>query len=135
VHSYFELPEAAQTERMLRAIGHPSVDAIAHPFGRQIGHRAPMALDLDALAKGAAEQGVWLEVNAQPERLDLDDVACRRAIQLGVTILIDTDAHSAAEFQFMRWGVGQARRGWATNANVANTWPLERLLRSLRRAR
>jgi len=83
----------------------------------------------------AVMAGVWVEVNAQPERLDLDDAACRRAGQLGATFVVNTDAHSTAELGFMRWGVDQARRGWVDRTHVANTWPLERLLGNRRRVR
>jgi DNA polymerase (family 10) len=109
------------------------VDVIAHPTARQLGRRAGIDIDLDRVARAAVDNGVWLEVNAQPERLDLDDAACRHAISLGATIVIDTDAHSTAELGFMHWGVDQARRGWADRASVANTRPLERLLKTLRR--
>jgi DNA polymerase (family 10) len=135
IHSRFTLPMATQTRRLLRAIAHPSVDIIAHPTSRLIGRRAPIDFDREQVFRAAADAGVWLEVDAQPERLDLDDAACRRAIGLGVTLEISTDAHATAELGFMRWGVDQARRGWVDAAHVANTRPLARLLRSLRRAR
>jgi DNA polymerase (family 10) len=92
-------------------------------------------VDLEPVIAAAVEAGVWLEVNAQPERLDLDDAACRMAVAAGATIAIDTDAHATAELGFMRWGVDQARRGWATAERVANTLPLARLLERLHRAR
>ena len=74
-------------------------------------------------------------MNAQPERLDLDDAACRVAASLGAVFVVNTDAHSASELRFMRWGIDQARRGWVEAARVANSWPLARMLRSRRRAR
>ena len=135
VHSSFALDRAAQTKRFLRAIEHRHVDILAHPTARQIGRRAPIEFDLDAVLGAAVQAGVWLEVNAQPERLDLDDAACRRAASLGAVFVVNTDAHSTAELRFMRWGIDQARRGWVEGAKVANTWPLPRLLRSLRRSR
>jgi DNA polymerase (family 10) len=133
IHSGFELSRAAQTKRLLRAIAHPAVHVIAHPTGRAIGRRQPIALDLDAICHAAAEHDVALEVNGQPERLDLDDIMARRAIDLGVHLVIDTDAHSIAELRFMRWGVDQARRGWVTRRDVLNTKPLAHVLRSLTR--
>jgi DNA polymerase (family 10) len=133
VHGAFTLSREAQTKRIMRAIAHPWVDILAHPTARQIGRRAPIDFDLDAVLTAAVETGVWIEVNAQPERLDLDDSACRRAVDLGVVLVVNSDAHSAAELGFMRWGVDQARRGWAEGTRVANTWPLDRLLRSRRR--
>lgn len=105
----------------------------AHPTARQIGRRQPIQLDLDAVCRAATENGVVLEINAQPERLDLDDTAWRRAIELGVLLAIDTDAHSTAELRFMRWGVDQARRGWAERRHVLNTKPLTQLLGLLKR--
>jgi DNA polymerase (family 10) len=135
VHSSFALGRAAQTQRFLRAIEHRHVDILAHPTARQIGRRAPIEFDLDAVLGAAVQAGVWLEVNAQPERLDLDDAACRRANSSGAVFVVNTDAHSTAELRFMRWGIDQARRGWVEGATVANTWTLPRLLRSLRRAR
>jgi DNA polymerase (family 10) len=134
IHSYFTLSREAQTARILRAITHPSVDVLAHPLGRQIGRRAAMDVDLDKILRAAIESGVWLEIDAQPERLDLDDISARHALELGATLVIDSDAHSVAELGFMRWGVDQARRGWITAARTVNTWPLSRLLRHLRRA-
>jgi DNA polymerase (family 10) len=135
IHSAFGLSRSAQTARVLRAIENPHVDILAHPTSRLIGRRAPIDFDLDQVVAAAVNAGVWLEIDAQPERLDLDDGACRRATAQGATIVISTDAHSISELGFMRWGVDQARRGWVERARVANTWPLERLLRSLRRSR
>ena len=135
VHSHFRLPRPEQTARVLRALRHPAVDALAHPTARLIGRRAPIALDLDAVCAAAADEGKMLEVNAQPERLDLDDVATHLAVQRGVTLTLGTDAHAAGELGFMRWGVDQARRGWATKHDVANTRPLAKLVALLHGAR
>jgi len=135
VHTSLALSRAAQTRRVLRALRHPAVDILGHPTGRLLGRRDPIALDLDAIARSAAEQGVLLEVNAQPERLDLDDSSVQTALHLGARLVVSTDAHATAELRFMRWGVDQARRGWATAAAVANTQPLERLLTELHRGR
>jgi DNA polymerase (family 10) len=135
VHSAFDLPERDQTRRVLRAIRHPAVDVLAHPTSRLIGRRGALRLDLEQLARVAAEEGVLLEVNAQPDRLDLDDVAVRAALGAGATLVISTDAHAVAELGFMRWGVDQARRGWAERERIANTRPLAALLKLLRRGR
>jgi DNA polymerase (family 10) len=135
VHSGFDLSERAQTERVLRALRHPSVDVLAHPTGRLIGRRGAIRLDLEQVCRVAAEHGVLLEVNAQPDRLDLDDLAVHAALGWGATLVISTDAHAVAELGFMRWGVDQARRGWAVKDRVANTRALERLLRLLHRGR
>lgn len=135
LHSRLDLPRQEQTRRVLRALRHPSVDVLGHPTGRLIGRRGGAALDLEALVKAAAEHGVALEVNAQPDRLDLDDVACHAAIGHGARIAVSTDAHGVPELGFMRWGVGQARRGWAEKEHVVNTLPLDALLKRLHRAR
>jgi DNA polymerase (family 10) len=135
LHSHFDLPEREQTRRVLRALEHPSVDVLAHPSGRAIGHRPPVDLDWDAVFHAARSRGILLEVNAQPERLDLDDVLCQAALAKGVKITIATDAHDVSELGFLQWGVDQARRGWARKADVVNTLPLAKLLRRLHRQR
>ncbi|HZK78863.1 MAG TPA: PHP domain-containing protein, partial [Gemmatimonadaceae bacterium] len=133
IHSHFNLSREEQTSRMLRAIAHPGVHMIAHPTARIIGRRQSLSLDLEAIFRAAADENVILEVNAQPERLDLDDMAIRRAIEMGVILSIDTDAHSVAELRFMRWGVDQARRGWAERRNILNTRSLTQLLKLLKK--
>jgi DNA polymerase (family 10) len=135
IHSGFDLPEREQTRRVLRALEHRSVDLLGHPTGRLIGHRGPVRLDWDRVYAAAAARGILLEVNAQPDRLDLDDVQVRAALEHGVTLAISTDAHAVAELRFMRWGVDQARRGWVTADRVSNTRPLAQLLERLHRAR
>lgn len=120
------------TERMLAAVRNPHVDIIGHPTGRLIGAREGADLDMDAVLAAAAESGVALEINANPKRLDLSDVHARRAVELGVPITINTDAHAPAHLDFIEYGVGQARRGWVQPADVINTWPAERLLGWLR---
>jgi DNA polymerase (family 10) len=135
VHSAFDRSERDQTRRIIQAIRHRSVDVLAHPTGRLIGRRGGMRLDLEQIAHVAAEQGVLLEVNAQPDRLDLDDVAGRGALAAGAMLVISTDAHAVAELGFMRWGVDQARRAWAEKQRVANTRPLGGLLKLLHRGR
>jgi DNA polymerase (family 10) len=120
---------------VLRALAHPAADILGHPTGRIIGRRAGIALDFDAVARAAADHGVMLEVNAQPERLDLDDLAARAAVERGVRLVIGSDAHAAAELGFLRWGVDQARRGWVEKRDVANALPLPRLRKFLHGAR
>ncbi|MBI4501092.1 MAG: DNA polymerase/3'-5' exonuclease PolX [Gemmatimonadetes bacterium] len=134
IHSGFDLPEPKQTERVLRALDHRSVDILGHPTGRILNRRSPIALDLERVLRAAAERGIMLEVNAQPDRLDLDDVSVRAAIEVGVRLVISSDAHAAAELRFMRWGVDQARRGWARKEDIANTLPF-REFRKLLHAR
>jgi DNA polymerase (family 10) len=135
IHSKFDLPEREQTERVLRALRHPAVDVLGHPTGRLLGRRSPMRLALDQVIETAAAHGVLLEVNAQPERLDLDDVSIRAAVARGVRVVVSTDAHAATGLRAMRWGVEQARRGWARPEDVANTLPLARFLKLLHRGR
>ncbi len=131
LHAKLDLEPAKQTERVLKALSHPNVDVFAHPTGRLINGRRGARFDFDRMVKAAVDHGVLLEVDAQPERLDLDDVSVRAAITAGARIIIDTDAHSPAELRFMRWGVDQARRGWAEKADVANTRPLSRFVKLL----
>jgi DNA polymerase (family 10) len=129
LHSAFDLPSADQTRRIVRALRHPAVDVFAHPTGRLIGRRPGASFDLEEVCRVAAGEGKLLEVNGQPERLDLDDVGARRAIELGVRLTLGTDAHAPNELAMMRWAVDQARRGWASAHDVANTLPLGRLLK------
>jgi DNA polymerase (family X) len=123
LHTSFRISEQEQTERMLRAMEHPLVDAIGHPTGRLIGRRRPYQLDLDRVIAKAVETGTFLEINANPNRRDLSDVYARAAAEAGVTIVIDSDAHGAETLPNMRWGVATARRAWLTAADVANTRP------------
>lgn len=121
------------TKRLLRAIENPHVDMIGHPTGRLIPNREPADLDMDAILDAAAEHDVILEVNAHPARLDLNDVFIRRALELGVKISINTDAHAESDLDLLHFGVSTARRGWATAEQVVNTWPPDRLITWLRR--
>jgi DNA polymerase (family 10) len=135
LHSALSLPRAEQTRRVVRALRHPAVDILGHPTARLLGRRPGVELDMEEVFRVAADRGVILEVNAQPDRLDLDDVAVQAALRHGVRLAVSTDAHAAAELGFMRWGVGQARRGWATAESVVNTRPLAVLLSLLHRSR
>ncbi len=130
LHSALGLAPDRQTARVVRALRHPRVHILAHPTGRLVGGRRGAQFDLDEVCRVAAGEGVFLEINAQPERLDLDDAAARRAVELGCTLVISTDAHSTEELGFMRWGVDQARRAWVPAGQVANTRPLGRLLQA-----
>jgi DNA polymerase (family 10) len=128
------------TARLLKAIESRHVDIIGHPTGRLLPDREGADLDMDAVLRAAADSGVALEINANPERLDLDDVYARRALELGCLLAINTDAHHSDHFDLAHFGVGTARRAWATADNVINTWPTEKLLhwldeRGHRRAR
>ena len=132
VHSYFQLSREKQTERIVRAMDNPLVHILAHPTGRIIGERPPYEVDMEQLLRAAKERGCFVELNAHPDRLDLNDVHARMAGELGVKVAISTDAHRAEDFDLMRFGVDQARRAWLTPAAVLNTlpWPdLQKLLR------
>jgi DNA polymerase (family X) len=121
LHTSFRLGEEKQTDRMLRAMEHPLVDVIGHPTGRLIERRQPYALDIDRVIAKAVETGTFLEINANPDRRDLNDVYARAAAEAGVTLTIDSDAHWPRTLANMRYGVATARRAWLTAANVANT--------------
>jgi len=135
VHGRFNLSRAQQTARILRALENPHVRLLAHPSGRLIGEREPYDVDMLQVMRKARERGTWLELNAHPERLDLIDTHCRMAKDEGVLLAIDSDAHDTAQFANLRFGVGQARRGWIERGDVVNTRPLPELLRLLERAR
>jgi DNA polymerase (family 10) len=136
LHTSFRLSEQEQTERMMRAMEHPLVDAIGHPTGRMIGRREPYALDVDRVIEKAVETGTFLEINANPNRRDLNDVYARAAAEAGATIVIDSDAHGADTLvRNMRYGVATARRAWLTAAQVANTRSWKELDRLRKRGR
>jgi len=133
VHSRFNMSKAAMTRRIVKALRHPGVHILGHPTGRLLGKREPYAVDMDEIAKVARAEGVMVEVNAQPERLDANDLHARMARDAGVTLVIGTDAHAVEELGFMRYGVDQARRGWCRASDIANTLPLARLRTRLAR--
>jgi len=135
VHSGWKMDAAAMTARIVTAMENPWVDCIAHPTGRLIGKREPYDVDMEALLQAAHRLGVAMEINAHPDRLDLKDVHARRAQEVGVKLLINTDAHSADHLQVMHFGVATARRGWIEAKEVLNTLPLSALRRRLRRSR
>ncbi len=128
VHSRFDLEPAEQTERILRAVQHPQVNALAHPTGRQINRRDPMQFDLDAVLQCAEENGVAVEINAHPDRLDLNDIHVAQAREYGCSFVINTDAHRVSDLDLMRYGVEQARRGWLEKRHVWNALPYETLV-------
>jgi len=123
VHTQFSMSATDMTKRVVAAIEHPWIDAIGHPTGRKIQSRAPYALQMETVIAAAAGTGTMLEINAAPDRRDLDDVHARAAAEAGVLILIDSDAHRVATLPNMRWGVATARRAWLTPEHVANARP------------
>jgi DNA polymerase (family 10) len=112
---------------MITAMRNPYVDVIGHPSGRLIDRREPSSFDLAEVLKVAREEGCALEVNSQPERLDLIDTACIAARRAGVKLVISSDSHHPSEFAFLDYGVNQARRGWVEADDVLNTRPLAKL--------
>ncbi len=132
IHSGMNQSEEQITRRILGAIENPNVDIIAHPTCRLLGEREPVAVDLEAVFRAAARHNKALEINAMPSRLDLKDIHAYRARELGVKLALGTDAHSSAHLDFMRFGVGVARRGWCQPQHILNTRPVEEVLSLLR---
>jgi DNA polymerase (family 10) len=131
VHSGFNLSRARQTERILAALERPYLTMLAHPSGRLIDKREPYDVDMLTVIRKAKACGVFLELNAHPERLDLNEVHCRMARDEGVLVSINSDAHSVNEFEHLIYGIGQARRGWLERQHVLNTRPLGALRKML----
>jgi DNA polymerase (family 10) len=133
VHSHFHLPRREMTQRIMRAIQNPNVDILFHPTARALGQRPACDFDMEAVLAAARRTGTVLEIDGQPERLDLKDEHVRRARQLGVKLVIGSDAHNVRELRYASdFGVAVARRGWATKADILNTRPLQELLRALK---
>lgn len=132
IHFDFGLSRERQTRRLLRAMDNPCVHIIAHPTGRLIGRRPAYQLDIDRILAHAAANQVALEINSQPERLDLDDRLARTAIEQGVRLAISSDAHSPGQLGLLRHGIAQARRGWVQAGDVINTRPWSELKKLLR---
>ena len=127
IHSAFGLSRKKQTERVVRAMDNPHFNILAHPTARLIGQRQACRLDMEQVMDAV------LELNAQPQRLDLNDVHCRMAKERGLKVVISTDAHSSGQLGYLRYGVGQARRGWLEKGDVLNTLGLTALKKALKR--
>src|SRR3954452_18237148 len=121
IHTSFGMDEDAMTERMLKAIEHPWLDAIGHPTGRKIESRPPYSIDMTRVIAAAAANGTMIEINAAPDRRDMNESHARAAAEAGVTVLIDSDAHGAETLANIRYGIATARRAWLSPAQVANT--------------
>jgi len=132
VHSSFKMEKNKMTERIIRAMKNPNVDIISHPTGRLIQRRDEYQIDFDKILRVAKETGTILEINAFPERLDLNDQNIRRAKQAGVKMIINTDSHQKDQLRFMEFGIAQARRGWLEKKDVVNAWPVEKTLKMLK---
>jgi DNA polymerase (family 10) len=135
VHSNFSQDSSQMTDRILRALECPWVDVLGHPTGRRLLKREPAQMDMTAIVAAAKERGVAMEINCQPERLDLSDTHARLARDRGVSLIISTDAHSVAALDRLRWGVQMARRAWVRPEDVLNTRGIDDFRKRLRRHR
>lgn len=132
VHSNFNMPEKDMTVRIIRAMENPNVDIIFHPTGRVIKRREAYKVDMDELLKSAKRTKTVMEIDAFPDRLDLKDEYIKKAVAGGVRLAIDSDAHSASHFQYLEYGIAQARRGWAEKKDIINTRDWEDMLKLLK---
>jgi DNA polymerase (family 10) len=132
LHSGLRQPREKITDRLINVMRNPNVDIIGHPTGRLFPDREPSDLDMDTVLATAAETGVAMEINAHPARLDLDDVHARRAVELGIKLSINTDAHSDTDMDLMHFGVSSARRAWVEPDDVINTWDIQKLFKWLK---
>ena len=129
VHSNFKMPKEKMTKRIIRAMKNPYIRIISHPTGRILKRRDEYQIDIEKILRAAKETKTILEVNSFPERLDLNDVNIKRAIEFGVKLVINTDSHHKDHLKYMEYGVSQARRGWVEKEDIINTQPLEKLLK------
>ncbi len=132
VHSQFGLPRRKQTDRILRAMDQRYFSILAHPSGRLLQERDPMDVDMERIVHHARERGCFLELNAQPQRMDLDDTHCRLAREEGVPVCINSDAHGETQYYDLTYGINQAQRGWLEKGDVLNSRPLGALRKLLR---
>lgn len=132
VHSHFGLPRGEMTRRVIRAMENPHADILFHPTGRILQKREPYDIDIDAVIQAARRTGTALEVNAYPDRLDLKDEHIRKAVEAGVKLVIDSDAHNISHLSSLHFGIATARRGWAKRSDVLNTLPLRAFLAALK---
>ena len=125
VHSHFNMSEEEMTARIIKAMENPNVDIIFHPTGRIIQKRGAYKLNIEKILIAAKTTKTIMEIDAFPDRLDLKDEYVRQGIKIGVKFSVDSDAHSINHFQYLEYGIAQARRGWATKSDIINTksWP------------
>jgi DNA polymerase (family 10) len=131
VHSNFKMGKAEMTKRIISAMKNKYVHVLSHPTGRLIGQREPYEVDLDQILNAAKDTGTFIELNGNPIRLDLDDIHCRKAKELGILIVITTDSHATSQLGLMRYGVLTARRGWLEKKDVLNTLAYGNLIKTL----
>lgn len=132
IHSNFSHSIEVQTDRLLKAMENPSVDIIFHPTGRRINKREGYPVNIEKLADSAKDTNTVLEIDAHYDRLDLKDEYVRMAIQKNVKLVIDSDAHHPVHFAFLKFGIGQARRGWAIKSDILNTLSFTEFMSSLK---
>ena len=132
VHSRFTQPIQEMTARVVAAVRNPYVNILAHPTTRKIGQRDPVQIDLEEVFAACAAAGTAIEIDAYPDRMDLNATQARAAKNAGCTIAVDTDSHAKSHLAWIRFGVGTARRAWLTPEAVLNAWPLERVRGFLR---
>jgi len=132
IHSNFNLPIEVQTERLIKAAENPSVDILFHPTGRLINKRPGYPVDIEKVVEAAKETSTILEIDAHYDRLDLKDEYVRMAVKKGVKMVIDSDAHHPIHYAYLMFGIGQARRGWATEQDILNTLQVDKLLKALK---
>jgi DNA polymerase (family 10) len=132
VHSQFKMDREEMTQRLITAMANPHVDIISHPTGRILKKRDEYDLSLDRILAAAQATGTVLEINSYPERLDLNDVNVHICKSLGIKMVINTDAHQVDQLRLMRFGIAQARRGWAEKEDIINAWPVDKLLKMLK---
>jgi len=133
VHSNFKMPKEKMTERLIKAMKNPYIKIISHPTGRILKKRDEYQIDIEKILRVAKETKTILEINSYPERLDLNDSNIRRAIGLGVKLIINTDSHQRDQMRFMEYGVSQARRGWARKEDIINAFPLDKMVEFFKR--
>ena len=129
IHSSMKMEKGKMTERIIRAMKNPHIDIISHPTGRLIGRRDEYQIDFDKILRAARETETILEINSYPERLDLKDSYIRRAKEAGVKMIICTDSHHRDQLRYIKFGIAQARRGWAEKKDIINSQPLDKLLK------
>ena len=132
VHSLFNLSEEEQTKRIIRAMENQNVDIIFHPTGRIINKRSAYLVNVEELLKTAKRTKTVMEIDAFPDRLDLKDEYIRQGVEMGVKFSIDSDAHHTSHFQYLEYGIAQARRGWATTKDIINTRSWQEMLKILK---
>lgn len=132
VHHHFNLSRREQTRRLIRAMENPHVDIIFHLTARRIQRREPIQLDIEAMIRAARATGTVLEIDSFADRLDIHDQYIRRCVAAGVKMAIDSDAHSIRHFDWLQFGIGQARRGWAARDDIINAWPVDKMLSMLK---